>query len=154
MGKLQGRLRSGLKLYVRHLGWLHAVPQPNENTQRAKKAKPNTLSRIDRLTREKRPVKMPPNPAPHIVNWLIEIGLTEANGMGESPVSWREINEWQAATGVSLSAFEARIIRELSIAYIAEKKRSESENCPPPWRAEITQSDREADEAGLRMVLG
>ena len=97
---------------------------------------------------------MPPNPAPHVMTWLIEIGLAEANGMGESPISWLSINEWQKATGVCLSAFEAKLIRELSVAYVAEKRRSESENCPPPWRAEITEQDRKADEAVLRGVLG
>lgn len=74
--------------------------------------------------------------------------------MGTAPLSWREINEWQAATGVALSPFEAKTIRKLSVEYVAESRRAESENCPPPWRAEITDREREVAEAKLRMVLG
>lgn len=80
---------------------------------------------------------MPPNPAPHVIRWLFEIGLTEDNGVGESPLSWREINEWQVATGVSLSAFEATLIRELSVAYLSQKRKSDNENSPPPWAEKI-----------------
>lgn len=74
--------------------------------------------------------------------------------MGTAPLSWREINEWQTATGVALSSFEAKTIRKLSVEYVAESRRAESENCPPPWRAEVTDREREVAEAKLRMVLG
>jgi len=111
---------------------LHAVPKPREGSKRAKQGGDN-LSRIDRYQRDKIQVQMPPNPAPHILQWLVEIGLTECNGMGESPISWREIHYWQQNTGVQLSAFEAKLIRELSVAYVAQKNKSDSENCPPPW---------------------
>lgn len=133
MGKLQERrekrLRDGLALYVKHLGWLHATPKPRKGSKR----KADDRSRMDRILDDKLPVRMPPNPAPHLISWLIEIGLTEKNGMGESALSWREINEWQAATGVALSAFEARLMRELSKAYVGQKQKSDSENSPPPW---------------------
>lgn len=97
---------------------------------------------------------MPPNPAPHIVNRLIEMGLSEANGMGASPLSWREIMAWQTATGVDLPPWEARLIRTLSVAYLAESRNAESENCPPPWRAPVTRREMDTEEARLRMVLG
>ncbi|HEY0130111.1 MAG TPA: hypothetical protein VGB57_01815 [Allosphingosinicella sp.] len=97
---------------------------------------------------------MPPNPAPHIVAWLIEIGLTESNGMAAAPLSWRELSAWQDNTGVPLAAWESRLIRQLSVAYAAESRRAESENCPPPWRTEVTQREIEAAEASLRAVLG
>jgi hypothetical protein len=73
--------------------------------------------------------------------------------MGAGPVSWREINEWQRATGINLPAWEARLIRRLSSEYLAETRRAESENCPPPWRAEVTQREREVELARLQMVL-
>lgn len=97
---------------------------------------------------------MPPNPAPHIVARLIEIGLTESNGMGPTPLSWREIAEWQRMTCTALDPWEARLIRQLSTAYIAESRRAEDEHCAPPWRREVTQRERDADEQRLRMVLG
>lgn len=110
------------------------MPKPREGSKRAK-GEADTRSRIDRFKSDKITVRMPPNPAPHLIGWLIEIGLTETNGMGEAAISWREINEWQSATGHNLSAFEAKLLRELSAAYIIEKRKSESENAPPPWAA-------------------
>ncbi|UAK26553.1 hypothetical protein K8P63_07025 [Sphingomonas nostoxanthinifaciens] len=98
--------------------------------------------------------EMPVNPAPHIINRLIEVGLVEAAGMGASPMSWREINDWQRATGVDLSAWEARLLRRLSSEYLAEGRRAESENCPPPWRAPVTAREREVEQAQLMTVLG
>lgn len=98
--------------------------------------------------------KMPSNPAPHIINRLTEIGLTEANGMGASPLSWREIEAWQRSTRVRLAPWEARLIRHLSREYLAETHRAESENCPAPYRTEVTRREREVEEEQLRMVLG
>lgn len=98
--------------------------------------------------------KMPPNPAPHIIYRLTEIGLTEANGMGASPLSWREIEAWQRSTRVRLAPWEARLIRQLSIEYLGEARRAESENCPAPYHTEVTRREREVEEEQLRMVLG
>lgn len=137
------------------MAWLGATPKPPEGSKRAKlEANTRRISRLDRLKREKIAPAMPPNPAPHVVNRLVEIGLTEAAGMGVAPLSWREINEWQHSTGVTLPPWEARLIRRLSTEYIAEGRRAEDETCPPPWRAEVTRREIETEEARLRMVLG
>lgn len=98
--------------------------------------------------------QMPPNPAPHLISRLTEIGLTESTGMGPSPLSWREIEAWQRSTHVRLAPWEARLMRQLSLEYIGESRRAESENCPAPWRSQVTQREREVEEAQLRMVLG
>lgn len=97
---------------------------------------------------------MPPNPLPHIIERLVEIGLSEAAGMGVTPLSWATLTAWQANACVDLSPWEARIIRHLSVEYLAEGRRAELETCPPPWRAEITQRERDLAEARLRLVLG
>ncbi len=97
---------------------------------------------------------MPPNPAPHITGWLIEMGLTQAAGMGAGPISSSELAAWQDNTGVRLAPWEARLIRELSRLYLAEGRLAESENCPPPWRAPVTQRELDIEEAQLRALLG
>lgn len=137
------------------MAWLHATPKPDPETRRGK-IEPDEprLSRIDELVRCKIPVLMPPNPAPHITDWLIEIGLTEAAGMGAAPLSWREIEAWCSRTVVDLEPWEARLLRKLSVAYLAEGRKAESENCPPPWRAEVTQRERDVEAANLRALLG
>jgi hypothetical protein len=97
---------------------------------------------------------MPPNPMPHVIGRLIEIGLVGSTGMGSAPLTWLEIDAWQRLSGVQLGPWEARLIRALSTAYIAEGRKAESENCPPPWRAEVTQRELDVAEQRLRMVLG
>ena len=136
------------------MAWLNATPKPPEGTKRAEKKIESAISRREQMKRDGADLRMPPNPAPHLVDRLIEIGLTESNGMGTTPLSWREIEAWQANTGVDLSAFEAKVIRRLSVEYVAESRRAESENCPAPWRVEVTPREREIAEAKLRLVLG
>ncbi|WP_257575262.1 hypothetical protein [Sphingomonas sanguinis] len=98
---------------------------------------------------------MPPNPAPHFTDWLIEIGLTEAAGMGADAVSWRQIRAWKSVTGVPIQPWEARLLRRLSITYLAEGRSAESESCPPPWwPGVVTAREREIEDAELRGVLG
>lgn len=137
------------------MAWLHATPKPDARSRRGRE-EPATarLSRIDDLKRKKINPPMPPNPAPHITDWLIEMGLTEAAGMGAVPISSRELAAWQDNTCVRLAPWEARLIRELSKAYLAEGRIAESETCPPPWRAPVTQRELDIEESQLRMVLG
>lgn len=97
---------------------------------------------------------MPPNPAPHIIDWLIEIGLVGGGGMGAAPISWQEIDAWVRRTGVAIEPWVARLIRRLSSAYVAYGRKAEDENCPPPWHAPVTQRELDSETARLRMVLG
>jgi hypothetical protein len=137
------------------MAWLAATPKPPEGSLRAKSpGQAPTISRADQMRKQGITPQMPPNPAPHIVTRLVEIGLTGSNGMGSVPLSWLEINEWQRATAVRLAPWEARLIRDLSVAYLAESRRAESETCPPPWRAQVTKREAETEEARLRAVLG
>ncbi len=112
------------------------------------------LSRIEKMKRDKIVPPMPHNPAPHITDRLIEIGLTQAAGMSAVPLSWVEINAWCERTAIDLEPWEGRLIRRLSAAYLAESRKAEIETCPPPWRAEVTAREREIEEAKLRAVLG
>lgn len=91
MGKVQARVGRELTVYVRQLAWLHATPKPDEATKRAKAAnQPERLSRLDQLKKDGITPKMPPNPAPHIVARLVELGMTGSTGMGPAPLSWLE----------------------------------------------------------------
>jgi len=98
--------------------------------------------------------QMPPNPAPHITDRLVEIGLSEAAGMGVVPLSWPTIDAWMRVTGVALAPWEARLIRRLSADYVGMSHQAECETCPPPWRAPLTERHRAAEIENLRQVLG
>ncbi len=137
------------------MAWLHATPKPDARSRRAKEEPAESrLSRIDDLKRKKIVPQMPPNPAPHITDWLIEMGLTQAVGMGAGPLSWAEIAAFQVNTCIRLEPWETRLIRELSKAYLAEGRLAESENYPAPWRAPVTQRELDIEEAQLRRLLG
>ena len=139
------------------MAWLQATPKPDPNSRRGKLAEQSTaprMSRIARMKRDKIVPPMPPNPAPHIIDRLIEIGLTEPAGMSAAPLSWREINAWCDRTAVDLPPWEGRLIRHLSAAYLAESHVADDENCPPPWKAPVTAREIEIEDAKLRAVLG
>lgn len=136
------------------MAWLNATPRPPEGSKRAQAGKSGEMSRADRLRRQGVTPPMPPNPAPQIIARLIEIGLTEAAGMGAGPISWQSIAAWQQVTRVALPPWEARLIRQLSVEYLAEGRKAESENCPAPWRAPVTEREKQAELQRLRMVLG
>lgn len=135
------------------MAWLAATPKPPEGTKRASR-QAETVSRLETLRRKKIEPQLPPISDPYIVNRLVEIGLTGSTGMGAVPLSWGEIVAWQQATGLHLDPWEARIIRALSAAYIAEMRRAEAETCPPPWRAPLTRHEIDSDQARLEMLLG
>lgn len=134
------------------------MPKPDPASQRGQAAANATaaprLSRLDDWKRQKIEPPMPPNPAPHITGWLTEIGLVEAGAGGAIPLSWSEIYAWQCDVHVRLAPWEARLIRSLSAAYVTESRLAESENCPPPWRAEVTQRVIDTEQARLEAVLG
>lgn len=139
------------------MAWLNAVPKPDPRSRRAKAAQdaPPRLSRLDELKKRKVEPAMPPNPAPELIARVIEIGLTEAGAMAAVPLAWGTIADWSRTTRVVLQPWEARLMRRLSVEYVAEGRKAESENCPPPWRSEvITQAERAAEIDDLRGLLG
>lgn len=138
---------------MRHLAWLNAVPVPPEGSKRAAR-QASKLSRLEKMKRDKIDPPMPPKPLPHIIDRLVEMGISEAAGMGVVPLGWPTIDAWCVRTGVDLSPWESRLIRRLSAAYVAEGRRAESETAAPPWHAPVTARECEAEVAGLDMLLG
>ncbi len=137
------------------MAWLNATPKPPEGSRRAKrKDRAPTVTRAEAMKRAKIVPPMPPNPAPALINSLIEIGLTEAAGMGAGPLSWQSVLAWQQVMGIKLRRWEARTIRKLSVEYLAFGRQAESENCPPPWRTKVTERQKEVELDQLRSVLG
>lgn len=136
------------------MAWLNAVPKPPKGSKRAEGAVEQTLSRRDQLKRDGIEPKMPPNPMPHLVARLVEIGLVSGGGMGPAPLSWEALDAWQRMTRVALAPWEARLLRSLSAAHIVEASLADDETRPAPWHAELTQRERDRDEALLNAVLG
>ena len=94
---------------------------------------------------------MPANPAPYLVDWLFEIGPSVPAGMSMAAIGWRDLDAWQALSGVALLPWEAKLLRQLSAAWVAESERACKPDCPAPWtpRADTT-ANRTAVARDLR----
>lgn len=137
------------------MAWFNATPRPDPRSRRGQRdSDAPTLSRAEQRKRDGLALPMPPNPAPHIIDRLVEMGLTEAAGMGVAPISWATLHSWQQVTGIRLPAWEARMMRKLSTAYLVESRKAEAETCPPPWRIAITARERDLEDQRLRALLG
>lgn len=91
------------------------------------------MSRIKTLQAREQPILLPYNPAPHITDWLLEIGPTVSGAMGEGPISWQDMAAWQQLTGIELLPFEARTVRHLSHTFLAQRHDARKPDCPPPY---------------------
>jgi hypothetical protein len=137
------------------MAWLAATPKPPRGSQRAASFDPDAaVSRHEQMRKMGVTPPMPPNPAPHLIDRFVEMGMMEAGGGGAVPLSWREIHYWQADTMVRLPPWEARLMRRLSVDYLAESRRAEDETCPAPWSAPHSEEMKRAELAILDSVLG
>lgn len=77
-----------------------------------------------------------------------------SGGMGESPVTHSEIESWQRNTGIELNSWEARTVRNLSIAYLNESHKAKARDCPAPYSpAEMAQETRDAVAKGIKNMM-
>ena len=97
------------------------------------------MTRLKLALRDGQDVRWPDNPAPHITEWLFEIGPSVAGAMGEAPIDWSHLRDWEHFTGVELDAWEAATIRRLSCAFVAQRHAAEKPDCPEPY-AEISEA--------------
>lgn len=119
---------------MRHSAWLGAVPEAKEGA-RGDSAE---LSRRERIERDGGEIETPPfDQGEYLIGYLYEVGPTVAAGMGAGPVTFTEISAWQAARGFELQPWEARLLRRLSIDYLAESHRATKRDSAPPWGGSV-----------------
>ena len=78
---------------------------------------------------------MPPIRTPWIIDHLMDLGPSEAGAMGPVPISWASIDHWQHCSGIDLQPWTTRLLRRLSVDFVAEMVRAREPDCPPPWTA-------------------
>lgn len=71
---------------------------------------------------------LPLNPAPHITDWLMEIGPMA----GEGPIGWQDMDAWSRLTSIDLDPWEARTLRRLSRSFVNQRRDARKANCPEP----------------------
>ena len=63
-------------------------------------------------------------------------------GAGMGPISQQELASYQANTATRLTPWEARTVRAMSVAFLAESHEAEKPEREPPWKGcGITASD-------------
>lgn len=70
----------------------------------------------------------------YLLGYLFEIGPALAGGLGPAPLTHGELRAWQDNTGIALMPWEARLLRRLSLEYVAASQAATERNAPPPWR--------------------
>lgn len=98
---------------------------------------------------------IPDNPAPHLTEWLLEIGPTVPAGMGEAEIGWDHLTHWQQNVGIELAPWEGRLLRNLSRAWLSAKHEARKPDCPAPWggTANDLSQNREAVATGFEALL-
>lgn len=86
-------------------------------------------SRRQEFTDKDQAVEMPECDAFYLIEYLFELGLT----LGEMAITHAEISAWMANTGMQLSSWESRSIKNLSSAYLSACHESRSVDAETPW---------------------
>jgi hypothetical protein len=108
------------------VAWLNAAPQDKAGKQQKTRISVVLDSGVE-------PSYPPISACDYLIGYLFEVGPIMSGGMGNAPLSHSEIRAWQDNTGTVLNAWEARLLRGLSRAYLGAVSDAEQPNCPPPW---------------------
>lgn len=150
MVKFYEGLGEELSLYVKYLAWIGTAPQPRDK-KTLDGVEP--ISRLRKMEEDGLTPIFPPNPAPHLTGYLMEMGPVESGGMDGAPIGWATMRFWQDQIGIELQPWEARLIRRLSAEYLEQCRKARSPDCPSPWGAR-TEEDRSAMSAKIKSLFG
>ena len=110
---------------MRQLAWLRSIP---------KDAKKSRLQ--DYLDYDLEPPLPEIGDGQYLVNLMDELGGATQTGMGISPCSWQEILAWLTLTGLSLTAWECSMVKQLSASYVQQLGESSEAGSVSPYTPE------------------
>lgn len=123
---------------MQHGAWLGAVPDPPPSAKKAKSpAPPSTKTRLQRLKDAARDEDFQPEmPDPGSAQYLLDHFWTVGPSQGDEAISSGELAAYQRNMGISLSPWECRTLRRLSIDFINERQRATAHDSKSPWSEE------------------
>lgn len=140
-GKFLEGVFAELKLRVRQLAWLHAVPKaPSSPTLANQRAAPK--SRMQELREKGGWPVLPDVTCAYLMEILLEVGPTVSTGMGRARITQAEIAKWQQNMRTPLAPWECRHLLRLSEAWLEQASVSEDPKCPPPYAEAPTTQTR------------
>lgn len=113
---------------MRQSAWLTTAPQNKDE-----KDKREPVSRLEQMKAKGETPLWPPNPAPYLTDWLMEIGPAVPGMAGLVGLGWRDLAAWQEITGIELEPWEARLLKGLSEIWASEQYHARSHDRPPPF---------------------
>lgn len=128
------------------MGWLHSRPKMHD-----KDTSPS--ARAEQFP-DGDPILGTPQADPIVVEAFVSCGLSQSTGMGESPVSWQEINAYSIATEIKLTAWEKKMVHMMSKEYLSYKSLSTKyRTYRTPYEPELSQEDIKARTELMRAVI-
>lgn len=70
--------------------------------------------------------------------------------MGAVALTWRDLEVWENAWGLSLQPWQKQLLIALSGAYLSEWQTADEHDAPPPW---VPKVDREKVAQRIRSVF-
>lgn len=151
MGKFFEGLAEDLILRARFMAWLHAVP--DEEPKPGSKPPPR-LTRLEKLRKQHQDERYLPDlpdvdGGEQLLEWFWEVGPTE----GDGPLTHKELLAWQENTGIELESWQARLLRRMSVEYLAENSRASDPKCEPPVMTASLKPTKAAVAEAMRLSM-
>lgn len=89
--------------------------------------------------------------ADYIINLLIQVGISQSNGMGLAALTWSELCSWSNITMIDLSSWEAETLIDLSRQFTASLSEYDEKDVPAPYIADDYDRERVSQSIGDRL---
>jgi len=114
---------------MRHMAWLHAVPEGSKNSR---------LKSFKALDENSSFLQLPNiEGAEYLVALLSEVGFVSYSGVGAIAITWSEIESWLNCTELNLSIWEKLMLKEMSEAYASVLSTATDKHTPAPYIHEV-----------------
>lgn len=142
---------------MRTMAWLDAALKPPKRPpQKASATSDDPQQRITRRAKFKADGvehSMPdPGPGAYLLDIFFDVGPVLCTPMGQAPLGYDQLYAWQQCSGVRLTPWECRTLRDMSFAYDREKALGADPGASAPGSA--NESDEEAGERRERVSRG
>lgn len=130
---------------MRTAAWLDAALKPPKRPPQANATSDDTPQRITRRAKFKAQgvVHSMPDPGPgaYLLEVFFDVGPVLYTPMGDAPLGYDQLVAWQRCSGVQLTPWECRTLRDLSLVYAGEKALAADPGAAAPGSAHETEEE-------------
>lgn len=114
---------------------------------------PGQATRAELLRSRKKPLPLPPNEAPELLDLLLRFGPCMNFGSGPVPVTAQELHAWMQGTQTCLSAWEFETLLAMSHGYASELGAASDPTRAAPWTSTPTADQRKQVAKSTKALL-